>query len=146
MQPGTLRFLAPFALTALLAACGGDDGGSTDKSSDNSSATSAKHDGGLKTAVKHDAGKPKADPSDEENSDDSTDDSSDDTADEGTDDTATPHKGDAGKPGVCTANSDCHAGDAGIGCCDVPSGMCFVSRQARCPSAVTPGTMGGAYP
>ena len=138
MQPGTLRFLAPFALTALLAACGGDDGGSTDKSNDTNSATSAKHDGGLKTAVKHDAGKPKADPSDEENTDDTT--------DQGTDDTAKPHKGDAGKPGVCTANSDCHAGDAGIGCCDVPSGMCFVSRMARCPSAVTPGMMGAAYP
>lgn len=140
MQPGTLlRFLAPFALTALLGSCGGDDGGSTDNSSNSSTATSSsKHDGGLKTAVKHDAGKkpPADDTTDDSASDDSTDDATDDGTDDSTDNgTDDSDSRDAGKG--CTTNADCHAGDAGIGCCDAPSNMCYVSHAARCPSSVT---------
>lgn len=141
MQPGTLRFLAPFVLTALLAACGGDDSGSVDKSSENSTATK-KHDAG--TSKKKDAGKPPpVEDTSDDSSDDGTDDSSDGTDDSTSDDSNSKESKDAGKG--CTTNADCHGGDAGIGCCDVPTNMCFVSHAAKCPSAVTTVMMQPSY-
>lgn len=123
-----LRFLAPFALASLMLACGDDpaEGGG-----DDDEPKTTKKDSGI--VRRKDAGTTKT---------------SDNASEDDEDEEETPVK-DAGKkdagaakdagPVKCTVDSDCVPDDEmdGIGCCDKPTKMCFVSTADMCPPPKT---------
>ncbi len=129
-----LRFLAPLLLAAAMVGCG-DDGGSTKQpvKTKDAGRDAGKKDAGKTTS---DQSSSKADDDDDDDDDTSDDDSSD---DDSSDDTSNDEE-DAGTEG-CTSNDDCPPGDgddAGIGCCDTQTGMCFVHDGTACPAVLRP--------
>lgn len=130
-----LRLIAPLALAAALLGHGcGDDGAADDEES---SSSSKKKDAG--TIKRKDAGvKKDAAPKDEEEEDDEATDEEEEDTDEDEEKTSVR---DAGKKDAeaaeCTTHDECSdlEPDAGIACCDIPTGTCYVSKLSTCPSS-----------